>query len=245
MDVVNLSAESIIIKLTFETIGNHLSQVIGIRTVYSNGVEVKIDRPVIEAKYSQDSNTTTFVYTLSNLDYTLKSSGLFPNDSWIIKVDFYTYFQTEFDPRKKYSQSPSPNYICEYSTSYSYEEESSHHYILSVEIKHPPSFASFIYVTYGLPIVILTLLLALSSYILYKNWKSIESITSILLPISSAAIAFIPVYQLAIQGLKLPFLITPFDLCFIGLFLVYSVIVCVALSQRITRKSRKFTHKES
>lgn len=89
VEVSYLSSDGIVLKITFETTGNYLNQDVVIRKVlYGDMVTVTVDRAVIPAYYSVDTNTTVFQYILPDGSYSLPSSGSFPSDSWRVTSSF-------------------------------------------------------------------------------------------------------------------------------------------------------------
>jgi len=129
--------KSILVKMIAVTIGNQLNRGMWIDEISNTqefAVNVVVGRAVIEAEYSSDSNTTTFIYTVSSSQYEIAPFGDFPNDFWRIGITFHTNFTAQFDPRIKYCTIPSPNYYGRYNTTYLNEEQGYHYYSLDLEI---------------------------------------------------------------------------------------------------------------
>jgi hypothetical protein len=229
VDVSYLSSDGIVLKIIFETTGDYLNQDVVIRRVlYGDMVTVTIDRAVMPAYYSVDTNMTVFQYTLPDGSYTLSPRGSFPSDSWSVTMTFITDFHAPFDSHPRFSSTPSPNYFCEYSTTHS----EGNTYNLIIDVKHPSSFTWFVYITYISPIVILLIIFSFLTIILARHWQKIEEVRNDLLLVSLAAIVFIPIYQLPLSSLKMPFLVTLYDSAFLFLFVLFLAFVIVVIWRR-------------
>jgi hypothetical protein len=223
VEVSYLSSEGIVLKITFETTGNHLNQDIVVRKVlYGSMVTVTIDRPVIPAYYSVDTNMTVFQHILPDGSYTLSQSGIFPSDSWNVTILFDADFSASFDSHPRFCSTPSANYFCEYSTTAPSEGNT---FTLRINVTHPPSFAGFVYLTYISPVAILSVILFFLTYTLYHHWCTLKEVRNELLIIALGAIVFIPTYQLPLSSLKMPFMATPYDCLFLGLFVSFAGLV--------------------
>lgn len=239
VEIPYYGTDNILVKMTAVTIGNHLSHGMWIDEIsWGNptategnitiefGLTVVVGRAVIEAEYSADSNVTTFIYTLSSSQYTITSSGAFPNDFWRIEITFHTNFTAEFDPRMKYCLTQSPNYYGRYNTTYGYTDAQGYNYYsLNLEILHPLSFASFVYCVFLPPIVLLLILAFVCTIFLVIERKHLRHVGSMHIAISSAVIVFIPIYQLSTQELKTPFTLTWVDWLFMILLTWYILIL--------------------
>jgi hypothetical protein len=237
VDVVYLGSNSITLKLAFEILGNtlHNNTDIVISTVKSGqDYTVQTNAVALKAWYSSDTNMTSYEYTLSSQDVDIKRTGNFPKDSWVITAHILTQFPVLFNDNTEISTTPSQNYFCQYYVSDSLNATEDHN--LFINIQHPSSFAGFIYVTYLLPFGLLVALMIFLGIILYINREKIEKIEDNLLIVSIGSIVFIPIYQLPLSSLKIPFLITPFDYLFSGLFVAYFVFIIILLTLKQTKK---------
>lgn len=97
---------------------------------------------------------------------------------------------------------------------------------------HPSSFAGFVYITYITPIVILLAILASLTFNLARNWHKLKEIRNDLLVVSLGAIVFIPIYQLPLSSLKMPFLITKYDYFFVLLFVLFVAFVVAVVTRK-------------
>jgi hypothetical protein len=231
VEVSHLSSDGIILKVVFETTGNYLNQDVMIRTVrYGDMATVTFDRPVMPAYYSVDTNMTVFQYSLPDGSYTLSSSGIFPFDSWRVSMLFFTDFSSPFDQRLRSSSTPSPNYFCQYTTI----RGEGNNYTLNIDIMHPCSFAGFVEVTYFLPggLLLLLFIFLVITLALAHHRNKIEEVKDYLLVVSLGAIVFIPIYQLPLSSLKMPFLIIPFDYFFLSLLAAFIAFIIVVVTRR-------------
>jgi hypothetical protein len=228
VEVSYLSSDGIVLKITFEATGNHLNQDVVVRKVlYGDMITVTVDRPAIRAYYSVDTNMTIFQYTLPDGSYNLSPSGSFPSDSWSVTMLFLTDFSAPFDSHPQFCSTPSPNYFCEYSTT-----REGNIYTLQINVAHPDSFAGFVYFTYFVPIVLLMAILIFLAINLRVYWRNLKEIKNDLLVVSLGAIVFIPIYQLPLSSLKMPFLITIYDYFFVALFISFVFFVGVLVARR-------------
>jgi len=230
VEVVYLGEGSITLKLTFELLGYtlHNNTDIVVSTVKSGGGWiVQTNAVTIKAWYSNDKNMTIYEYTLSSQDTDIKPSGYFPSDSWEITVHVVTQFPVQFNDNLEFSATSSPNYFCKYYVSAVQSDLIDH--VLFISIQHPSSFAFFVYVTYFLPFSLLLMLFLFLIRILHAHWDKIEEVRDSLLVVSIGSVVFIPVYQLPLSDLKIPFLLTLLDSLFIGLFIAYFSFIIVLI----------------
>lgn len=229
VEVSYLSSDGIVLKITFETTGNHLNEDIVVRKVlYGSMVTVTVDRPVMPAYYSADTNMTVFQYILPDGSYTLSPSGSFLSDSWRVTMLFFADFLAPFDSHPRFCSTPSPNYFCEYSTALS----EGNIYNLQIDVMHPSSFAGFVYFTYIFPTVMLLAILGSLTFNLVRHWHEFKEVRNDLLVVSLGAIVFIPIYQLPLSSLKMPFLITMYDYVFLVLLVLFVAFVIVVITRR-------------
>jgi hypothetical protein len=230
VDVVYLGSDSITLKLTFQLIGNtlHNNTDIVITSIKSGASWIAIIGGVtMQAWYSSDINMTTYVYTLSSELVDIKQTGNFPYDSWQINANVTTQNPILFDDDHQISSTSSGNYFCEYYMTDSSNPSLNHS--LSITIQHPSSFVNFVHITYLFPFTGLLLLLVFLCDLAWKNRGSLEKVRDSLLLVSIGSVVFIPVYELPLANLKMPFLIDNYDLLFAGLFIAYFVFIAAVL----------------
>ena len=243
------SEENILIKMNIVTTGNNLNESIRIEEVISSEEPILVNETtnengtiqtwtkvivikrtaIIEAKFYSDSNTTEFTYAVSSSEYNLQSFGTFPRDEWHIGIKFQTSFNVEFDPRIKYCNTPSPNYFGNYTTQPVEGEENMH--LMGVSITHPPTFQNFVTLVFVIPLVTLWILLGSSMVVIFLWRRNLNEFFGNIIAINSAVIVFIPIFQLTTQELKIPFMFTWLDWCFLGLLISYILFTVVCLSQ--------------
>lgn len=249
VEIPYFGAQSIQVKMTAVTIGNNLKQGMGIHKIFSSSsspstggsfsisssVTVEIQRGIVEAVYSADSNTTLFTYTFSSAEENITSFGNFPNDGWGLTITFYTAFPAEFDARTKYGVVPSPYYYTEYTATFSHNDTLGYkYYNLTLKILHPPTFSTFVTWIFYLPMILFTILALICSLLIFIKRKSINELSGTYITICSAVIVFLPVFQLSTQELKTPFTFTQFDGYFLFLLSWYIVLLVVAVVAKAT-----------
>jgi hypothetical protein len=230
VDVIYLGSDSITLKLVFQLYGNtlHNNTDIVISSIKSGMNSVVTTGGVtIQAWYSSDINMTTYVYTLSSQLVDIKQSENFPYDSWHITAQVVTWIPILFDDTLGITSTPSENYYCQYQISDSVNATQNHN--LDIHIQHPAPFVDFVHITYLLPFVGLLFLLFYLSSLAYSR-KDLAKAKDDLLLVSIGSIIFIPVYQIPLLSLKIPFLITIYDWLFIGLFSLYLIFISILLS---------------
>ena len=237
VEVVYLGSNSITLQLKFELIGNtlHNNTDIVITSIKSDVYWIVTTGGVpMRAWYSSDTNMTTYVYTLSSQLVDIKQSGNFPDDSWQITAQVLNQVPVLFDDTTEISSTPSQNYFCQYHVSDSFNASYDHN--LFISIQHPSSFSGFVYLTYFLPIGLLLALLVCLIIILCIKRNRFGDVKNDLLIVSIGSVVFIPVYQLPLSSLKIPFLLTPFDYLFLGLLAAYFVFIIAVLTIKQTQK---------
>lgn len=248
VEIPYFGADSILVKMTVVTVGNHLGQPLhvleiepDISSTSTNGtmitasVNILVWRGVLEVEYSADSNTTRFTYTVSR-ESSVTSFGVFPNDEWRIVIKFETDFQVEFDAHTKYCSVPSPNYYAKYNTTQ--ESSDTQRYTLNLTILHPPSFANYVWRIFYLPIALFGgIFLFLFIVLVYKRKEF--GFSGIYTAICSAIIVFLPIFHLSFQGLETPFTITLFDDLFIILLVAYTLLLIAMLSMSSSKGKKE------
>jgi hypothetical protein len=266
LEIPVLAENNILVRLIAVTSGNNLNQSIMIvepTSTYSE-VTVTVSRAVVQAEYSTDSNVTTFTYILAPNQYTIQKNDDFPSDKYDITIHFTTSFNSTFDARTKYCLTPSPYYYGNYTTLGQGGDN-----VVNLKILHPASFPSFAYQIFYPPIFILFILwlactilasicLIFQAYRWRKNLPNTSRLTfsrfqGSFITICSAAIFFIPVFELSTQQLNTPLQPTVFDKYFVWLLsafvglLIFTLIVKLVTQTKDSTKEtqKKFDNKKT
>lgn len=246
VDISYFGAQSIEVKMTWITLGNNLKEGMGIYQVYTQpGLTIQIQRGIVEAVYSVDSNTTTFTYGFSSAGQdvagALKPFGDFPYDGWSLTVVFYTTFPSSFTAIPKYGVVPSPYYYSKYTTTYSHNDSLGYNYYnLDLEILHPPTFPNFVNLIFYTPIVLLGALAFIFTFLLATKRKNIDKFSNTLITVCSAVIVFLPIFHLSTQELQTPFAFTWFDGWFLFLLSYYVFLLAIAVLTKGYERARFF-----
>lgn len=231
IEIPYYASSNILVKMTAVTVGNNLNGSILIEKIFSSGsVTIGVARAIVQAEYSTDTNTTTFVYTLSSEQYSIHSYGEFPYDGWEISILFETSFNATFDPRVKYCLTPSSNYYANYTTTSVVGQQNT--CVLELRIFHPTSFPSYVLIVFLTPILSLGALAAVC-ILLAMNKRIIDKFYDSFVVVCSAVIVFIPIFELSTQELKTPLTFTWFDAAFLVLFLVYVLLLFVSVLAKL------------
>jgi hypothetical protein len=236
VEIPYFGAQAIEVQITIVTPGNNLEQGMGIYSIFSgSSVTVEIQKGISEAEYSADSNTTTFTYTFLSTDPQIHIApfGSFPNDEWIIGIEFYSAFETVFDQSPRYCSIPSPYYIGSYTTTYVKNDSMGYmYYDLNLNISHPstfPTYVNWIFYPFLIPLTVLAILCSIIPVILFLKRRTFEKLSGTYITVSSAVVVFIPIFYLSTQELKTPFTFTYFDTWLVVLLAWYIVLLAFAV----------------
>lgn len=239
VEVLSFDGETISIKLVMKVVGNHANQAVRIKGEFFSGesVSVEVARFISDVEYSADLNITTFRYSYA-YDFTtyqavpkLRGLLVFPRDEHSLVLYILTSFNTTIDEHDRAPLLPSANYEGVYRVRQQPMEDNQYKFKLTLEIKHSSTFILSASILVWGTFFSLAALTALLFVFLFSHWKDRRHFVDVLVPIASAVVVFIPLFELALQSLKSPLPIVLSDLCFFALVPCNVLILFLALGK--------------
>jgi hypothetical protein len=237
VEVLSFDGETIYSKLVIKVAGNYSDQAVRIKGEFFPGksVSIEIARFISDVEYSADLDITTFrysyAYKFTTYQATPKLYGLliFPLDKHKLVFYILTSFNTTIDEHDRVPLLPSANYEELYYVRRQSMENDQYKFKLTLEIKHSSTFIlSTMILVWGTFFSLAALTASLSVFLI-THWRDRRHFVDVLVPVSSAILVFIPVFELALQNLKSPLPIVLSDPCFFVLIPCNAIIILATL----------------